>query len=322
MKKKKVIIDCDPGIDDSLALMLALSSSELEILGITIVSGNVEVEKGYQNALKTLKVLNRLDVPVYKGEDKPLSRELEPAYETHGEDGLGENHYAPVKIDDRKESAVDFILNTLQTIQEVSIIALGPLTNIAVALISNPEAFSHLEEFVSMGGCFKSYGNCSPVAEYNYWVDPEGAKYVYENLNTKIHMVGLDVTRDIVLTPNMIALMDHCLSEKGKFIKEITKFYMNFHWEHEKIIGCVINDPLALLYFIDKSICTGIDAYTTIEIHGMCKGQSIVDEMHFWKKRPNAHVLTQVDKKRFFREFFVRVLNFDEEFLNLLEGMI
>ncbi|RBP39902.1 nucleoside hydrolase [Garciella nitratireducens] len=322
MKRKKVIIDCDPGIDDSLALMLALTSPELEVLGITIAPGNVEVEKGYKNTLKTLQILNRLDIPVYKGEDKPLSRELQTAYETHGQDGLGENHYPLVKIQDREETAVDFILNTLQTTHQVSIIALGPLTNIAVALISNPEAFLNLEEFVSMGGCFKSYGNCSPVAEYNYWVDPEGAKYVYENLPTKIHMVGLDVTRKIVLTPNMMSLIHRCPSEKGKFIEEITRFYMDFHWKYEKIIGCVINDPLAVLYFIDRSICQGIDAYTTLEIHGICRGQSVVDEMNFWKKKPNTCVLTKVDQKRFFREFFSRVLNADETFLKLLEGMI
>lgn len=322
MHKRKVIIDCDPGIDDSLALMLALNSPELEVLGITVVSGNVEAEKGYQNALKTLKMLGRLDVPVYKGEDKPIARKLEPAYETHGQDGLGESGYPIVEIEPRRKGAVDFILETLQNTKDVSIIALGPLTNIALALQRDGQAFERLEEFVSMGGCFKSYGNCSPVAEYNYWVDPEGARLVYENLGRKIHMVGLDVTRKIVLTPNIIALMDRYPSKEGKFIKEITRFYMDFHWKYEKIIGCVINDPLAILYFIDPSICMGFHSYVTIATKGICRGQSVVDEMHFWGNHPNAKILTEVDEKRFMKEFFSRVLPIEEGFLNQLEEVI
>jgi len=322
MNRRKVIIDCDPGIDDSLALMLALNSPELEVLGITIVSGNVEAEKGYQNALKTLKILGRLDVPVYKGEDKPMVRKLEPAYETHGQDGLGESGYSIVDIAPKRKGAVDFILETLKNTKDVSIIALGPLTNIALALKKDKEVFAHLEEFVSMGGSFKSYGNCSPVAEYNYWVDPEGAKLVYENLGRKIHMLGLDVTRRIVLTPNIIALMDRYPSKEGEFIKEITRFYMDFHWEYEKIIGCVINDPLAVLYFIDPSICTGFDFYTTIATEGICRGQSVIDEMSFWQRTPNAKILTEVKEKRFMKEFLSRVLPVGEEFLNQLKGVI
>lgn len=323
MNKRKVIIDCDPGIDDSLALMLALNSPELEVLGITIVSGNVEAKIGYQNALKVLKVLDRLDVPVYKGEDKPIARRLEPAYETHGRDGLGESAYPEVEIPYREKTAIDFIVETLNTRQDISIIALGPLSNIAKVLQKDREAFENLEEFVSMGGCFKSYGNCSPVAEYNYWVDPEGAKLVYENLGRKIHMVGLDVTRKIVLTPNIIALLARYPSKEEKFIRDITRFYMDFHWKYERTIGCVINDPLAILYFIDRSICRGRDFYTTIATQGICRGQSVVDEMNFWRKQENSRILTGVNEKRFMKEFFSRVLPpMGEEFLDSLEEVI
>ena len=131
MNKKKVIIDCDPGIDDSLAIMLALSSKEIEVVGITIVSGNVINEKGYKNALKVLKLMDRLDVPVYIGEAYPRKRELITAEDTHGEDGLGETNFPEIDME-VKRGAVDFILKMAR--EEVSIIALGPFMNLAKAL--------------------------------------------------------------------------------------------------------------------------------------------------------------------------------------------
>ena len=140
----------------------------------------------------------RLDIPVYVGEEVPLKRELVTAQDTHGEDGVGENFYEDV---DAKFNygGVDFIIDTLKNNKDVSIIALGPLTNIAKAIMKDKKAFDNLDEFISMGGAFRIHGNCSPVAEFNYWVDPHGADYVYKNLSKKIHMVGLDVTRKIVL---------------------------------------------------------------------------------------------------------------------------
>ena len=129
----------------------------------------------------------------------------------------------------QEKDAVSYITDTLREKQGVSIIAIGPLTNIAKALQKDLEAFEQLDEFVSMGGSYKSHGNCSPVAEYNYWCDPDAAKYVYENLRTKIHMVGLDVTRKIVLTPNILEYMQILDTEKGEFVKNITRFYYDFH---------------------------------------------------------------------------------------------
>ena len=127
------------------------------------------------------------------------------------------------------------------------------------------------------------------MAEYNYWCDPDAAKYVYENLRTKIHMVGLDVTRKIVLTPNILEYMQILDTEKGEFIKNITRFYYDFHWEYERVIGCVINDPLAVAYFLNRELCRGFEAYTTVETEGISIGQSVVDAMNFWKKQHCAH---------------------------------
>ena len=321
MEKRKVIIDCDPGIDDSLAILLALNSDELEVLGLTITSGNVPARMGAKNALKTLQIANRLDIPVYVGEEFPLQRELITAQDTHGEDGIGENFYDDVK-GEILEGGVDFIIDTLKREEKVSIIALGPLTNIAKALMKDKDAFDNLDEFVSMGGAFRIHGNCSPVAEFNYWVDPHAADYTYKHLPKKIHMVGLDVTRKIVLTPNIIEFINRLEKEKSKFITEITRFYIDFHWQQEGIIGCVINDPLAVAYFIDRNLCKGFDSYVEVVHDGVAIGQSIVDSFNFYKKEPNAHVLTQTDEKAFMKMFLKRIFKGYEEIIDATEGVI
>lgn len=318
---RKIIIDCDPGIDDALALMLALSSPELNILGITTVSGNVPAYMGAENALKVLKQMNRLDIPVYCGAEFPLRREYVDAKDTHGEDGLGETNYPNVEEVKWKTGAVDFIIQTLQKEMDVSIIAIGPMTNIALALQQCPEAFKRLDEFISMGGNFRSYGNCSPVAEYNYWCDPDAADYVYQNIGTMIHMVGLDVTRNIVFTPTISDFCQRIHPSNGTFAKQITRFYDEFHWKYERIIGCVINDPLAVAYFINRDLCNGFEAYTTVVTDGICIGQTIVDSMDFWKKKKNSYVLTEVDQVNFMKFFLRRVFQAKETDLDMVLEM-
>ena len=322
MNKRKIIIDCDPGIDDSLAIMLALTSPEIEVLGITIVCGNSPVEMGFENAKKILKQMNRLDVPVYMGEPRPLKRDYVNALDTHGADGLGESFLPEVPGYQQEIGAVDFLSKALI---KVSVIALGPMTNLARLIQKAPAAFDQIEELVSMGGSFKSHGNCSPVAEYNYWCDPDAAALVYDTLHQNgkmIHMIGLDVTRKIVLTPTLLEYICRLNKETGEFIRKITKFYFDFHWEWEHIIGCVINDPLAVAYFLDPHICQGFDSYVQIETEGISLGQSVVDSMDFYRKTPNTKVLTEVDVYAFFQLFLSRILGLEPEKLDILQDLI
>ena len=309
-EKRKVIIDCDPGIDDTLALMLALSSPELDIVGITVVCGNAPVNLGVENTKKVLNLMGRMEIPIYHGEEIPLVRDYVSAQDTHGMDGLGETNYPPVHSDNIHEDAAGFIVEALKKHKELSIIALGPLTNIAKALKLNQEAFRRLDRFVCMGGNFRSHGNCSPVAEYNFWCDPDAAKEVFEQfelLNNKVHMIGLDVTRKIVLTPDLVSYLKRINEEKGSFVESIVQFYFDFHWKYEEIIGCVINDPLAVAYFINPSVCDGFEAFTTVETEGICIGQSVVDSMDFWKRDKNSRILTKVNVKDFFEMFIERI---------------
>lgn len=324
MYKKKVIIDCDPGIDDSLAIMLALSSDEIEVLGITIVCGNSPVSMGFENAKKILQHMDRLDVPIYMGMEKPLKREYVNALDTHGRDGLGESFLPEVTGYLQREDAVSFLSRILKE-ESCSIIALGPMTNLAALISTDEEAFTHIEELVSMGGTFKSHGNCSPVAEYNYWCDPDAAALVYQTMQKHhklIHMIGLDVTRKIVLTPDLLAYMCRLHPERGEFVRKITKFYYDFHWEWEHLIGCVINDPLAVAYYLDRTLCEGFSSYVDIETQGISIGQSVVDSMDFYKKEHNALILTQVHVEKFFRLFFSRILHIAPEQLDLLHNLI
>jgi purine nucleosidase len=331
--RRRVIIDCDPGIDDSLALMLALSAEEIEVVGITIVCGNSPVEMGFENAKKVLQHMNRLDVPVFIGADKPLKREYVNALDTHGKDGLGESFLPEVRGYRQEKSAVDFLSETLRQ-GPCSVIALGPLTNLAQLVEQDREAFDAIEELVSMGGSFRSHGNCSPVAEYNYWVDPDGAARVYQALEEnaestteekgklqKIHMVGLDVTRKIVLTPDLLEYLKRLDPYQGEFVQKITKFYYDFHWEWEHLIGCVINDPLAVAYFMDRSLCSGFDSYVDVETTGISLGQTVVDSMNFYRRKPNTLVLTQTDAREFFYCFFGKLLGKGREELDLLEEL-
>ena len=163
----KIVIDCDPGIDDALAIMLAANSPELDILAITTVSGNVPSDMGAANARKVLKQLGRMDIPIYIGEEVPLREEYIDARDTHGMDGLGESFLPEVESEYEKKNAVDFLTELLER-EKISIIALGPMTNLAKVFSRKPELITNVEEMVSMGGSFKSHGNCSPVAEYNY----------------------------------------------------------------------------------------------------------------------------------------------------------
>lgn len=324
MMKRRVIIDCDPGIDDSLALMLALSMEELDVAGVTVVCGNSPVDMGAANARKVLKYMGRLDIPVFTGADRPLKREYVDALDTHGSDGLGESFLPQVPGYEQDMGAVDFLATTVKE-GPCSVIALGPLTNLALLYQRDPGAFGQIQEIVSMGGNFRSHGNCSPVAEYNCWADPDGAALVYEaaaGLGKKISMVGLDVTRKIVLTPDLLEYAKRLDPGMGNFIEAITKFYFDFHWRQEHLIGCVINDPLAVAYFVDRTLCQGLEAYVQVETQGISMGQTVVDSMGFYGKKPNAVVLTRTDPVRFFKMFFGRLLDVEETELDLIPSLV
>ena len=306
---RKVIIDCDPGIDDSIALMLALASPELEILGITTISGNIEVNACTENAFQTLQLMGRADIPVYKGAAVPLKREFHDATDTHGEDGLGETRLPKTGLVAKEMKACDYMLEIIKKYPgEITLIALGPLTNVALAIRKDIETMKQVKEFIVMGGADQFHGNCSPVTEFNFWVDPEAAAEVFDSGFAKAKMVGLDVTHDIIFSPNLREVVNQIGGRKGKYIHDITRFYVDFHWVQERTLGCVINDPLVIAMLLDDNLITFDDAYVEIETEGIADGQSVCDAGgRHHQGKINACIAHTVDTRRFFELLFTRL---------------
>jgi purine nucleosidase len=305
---ERIILDVDPGIDDTLAIILALKSTELWIEGITVVSGNVDVNHAALNALKAVEMSENPYPKVYKGMALPLQKPYIDAADTHGRDGLGENFYNTPRLNCEQEHAVEFMLRTVANCPEkITIVALGPLTNLASAILQQPETMKRVKRIVLMGGTAKYPGNCSPAAEYNFWVDPDAAKIVFES-GIPITMVGLDVTHRIIFTPNLREVVNQLNSPLSKFVVDITRFYLDFHWRQERTIGCVINDPLAIAILIDPSLVEMQDASVDVETAGIAAGQSIVDFGGHWSGgQCNTKVCMKVNPKRFFELFMIRL---------------
>lgn len=288
---KKIIIDADPGIDDSIAIILANNVVEYEILGISLVSGNVHVEKGKKNILRLSKILDR-DFKIYMGSSSPLSKEFINAEDTHGEDGLGET-YLSYEGKNSDGDAIDFLVEEARK-GDLTIFALGPLTNIARALKKDRDAFKDTR-IIIMGGNFKSHGNMSPVAEFNFYVDPDAADYVIKNAPNKVEIMPLDVTRKFVLTPSILSYMKRLNPEVGNFVEKITNFYMDFHWEYEKIIGSVINDPLIIILERKQELFKGRTFNAECITNEPARGMLMVDEMDFLKREKNIILYEDLD---------------------------
>lgn len=290
----KVIIDADCGIDDALALLFAVKAN-IDIIGITSVSGNVNSYESGRNIKALLKILGK-DIPVFTSDIYNLDGELIDAKDTHGEDGLGETFITDQVDYISEEKAEDFILRSLETYDDLTIIALGPLTNLARAYQKDPNTFNKCKEIITMGGTYKAFGNMSPVTEYNYYHDPKAVKCVVDS-KVLITMVTLDVTRKIYLTPEMTnGFKDK--HEIGKLIYDITQFYMDFHRKVENFDGCIINDVLNIAYYLDPGVCTGITAPVDVVTSGITRGQILVDAWEmFYPNQKKCHVLTDVNEE-------------------------
>jgi len=317
VKMKKIIIDCDPGIDDSIAIIIASMAKEYEISGISLVSGNIDVFKGYKNICRLSKFLKR-DFEIYLGDKNPLVKDLINAEDTHGTDGLGETF---LEYEDKKysENAEDFLISEAKK-GELTIFALGPLTNIARALKKDRDAFKD-SRIIAMGGNYKSYGNMSPVSEFNFYVDPDAADYAIKNAPNKIEIMPLDVTRKFVLTPNILAYIKRLNKNNGDFLEKITNFYMDFHWEYEKIIGSVINDPLVVLADRNEKLFTKNSYHASVVKDGEATGMLMVDGMDFLKKEENIILYEDLKLIEVWTDF-IEIITKEKVDREILEALI
>lgn len=303
-KPNRILIDSDPGIDDALAILLALSNREIQLEGITIVHGNCSADQGVVNALSILELAGAGQIPVLKGLERPLVNPPLFAPETHGSGGLG---YAELPFPEREpgdEHAVDFLIRKLLAAPgEITVVAVGPLTNLAVAFRKEPAVIPAVREVISMGGAFKHGGNTTPLAEFNVFADPHAAHIVYHS-GASIRLVPLDVTYQCVLTESNVNTLQELESPISDFIADATRFYMEFHDSYQGVKGCVINDPLALALAFQADLCRYRDLYINVDISGgVSTGKTYADYYRMEEQPPNAKVALEVNAEEFIQTF-------------------
>ena len=279
---RKIIIDTDPGIDDAMAILAAFHSPELEVLGLTAVFGNADVDTCAQNALRLVELEGNDHIPVAKGCGKPL---ILPADSlgtlVHGKDGFGNTNPPPPRGRLDPRHAAQFIINTVMAHpHEVTLMPLGPLTNIALACILEPGIIPLVSEVVLMGGVAFALGNISPVAEANIFHDPHAAEVVFA-APWKVTMIGLDVTMKIIMTPEYLAKLYAAGTPAVKLLERIQPCYQNFHHAIHGMGGAIhTHDPAVTAYLLAPELFTCEQMPVYVETSGLCFGKTIADKYH------------------------------------------
>lgn len=292
MKPRKIIIDCDPGHDDAMAILLAALHPQLSIEAITTVAGNVEIEKTTLNALKLCELGGAENVPVARGASGPLMRPLVTASEVHGMTGLdGTSLPEPNKSLDPRHG-VDLLIEKILVEDKITLAAIGPLTNVALALIKCPEIKEHLDELVLMGG--GTYGNITPVAEFNIYVDAEAAKVVFDS-GIPVTVVGLDVTRKVLATPDIVEDIRNLHHPISDFIFDLFQYFHQIHEHDETTPSPPIHDVCAIAYCIDPSLFHTVPCRIDVETKGeFTYGMTVIDRR---ASESNARFAVGVDSE-------------------------
>ena len=302
--KKKIILDCDPGHDDAVAIMLAAASDRIEILGITCVAGNSTLDNTKLNSLKICSLIGRTDINIYSGADKPLKYDLVTAEHVHGKSGLDIGG-SSIKISNNYKinemHAVDFIIQTCnESIDPIYLCPTGPLTNIALALKKDPTIANKIKEIVFMGGAGLCLGNISPVAEFNIYVDPHSANIVL-NSNVPLVMMGLDVTHKVNVNDKIIETIKANNNKSSNFFADLMRFYSKFHRKLYQVDETPLHDPCVIAYLIDPSIFHGKLVNVQVEEESsLTRGKTVVDWWGVTNRIPNCHVMIEADHKKFF----------------------
>ncbi|HMG99585.1 MAG TPA: nucleoside hydrolase [Gaiellales bacterium] len=299
-----VILDCDPGHDDAIALLLALASPEVELLGVTTVHGNQTLAKTTANALRVLDLAGRSDIAVAAGADRPLLRELTVASHVHGESGLDGPALPAASRAPLDEGAVEFMVRTIAASPEpVTLVPTGPLTNIALLLERTGGA--NVARIVLMGGSIAE-GNMTPAAEFNVWADPEAAAAVF-GAGIDTTMIGLDVTHRAVTTPALQERL-RTTGATGSFVADLVDFFAVFHRETYGWDGAPIHDAVAAAHVIRPGIVTTIPCNVEVELESeLCRGRTVVDRWRRTDREPNAQVGIDLDTGAFFELLIERI---------------
>jgi inosine-uridine nucleoside N-ribohydrolase len=304
---KRLIIDTDPGVDDSMAILLALHSPEVQVEALTTVFGNGGVAQTTANALRVLELAGRSDIPVVAGATKPLLHDYYgQGFRVHGRDGLGETNFPPPQSQARAGRAAEFLVSQIMAAPgEITLVALGPLTNLALAVSLEPQIASKVREVVFMGGVVAAPGNASPLAEANIHNDAAAAKIVFQ-AGWPLTMLGLDVTRKTVMDPAYLARLKAAQTPITDFISAITPFYLRFY-QANGTNGFHVHDSSALAYVIDPTLFQSKKVYVDVAIGDRNNGQTMADWRGQWEQPANLNVCLEVDTPRFLELYYQRV---------------
>jgi len=306
---KRIILDTDPGIDDSLAILLALASPEISLEGLSVVHGNSSTAQGAINALSVLELAQASHIPVYKGCDLPLVQPSLLAPETHGMTGLGYAKLSAPLNQPKAQKGSDFLIEKIMSApKEITLVAIGPLTNIALAIRQEPRIVENVKEVFIMGGALRHEGNTTPLAEFNTYVDPHAAHIVFHS-GMPITLTPLDVTYQCIFLKDDLNRLLKVDSPITKFIADATRFYMEFHDEYQKIDGCVINDPLTMALTFMPGLCEYQELYVDVDLSGdVSTGKTFADFYHMTGKPANMKVALGVRPRKFLELFLERMV--------------
>lgn len=301
-QSRKIIIDTDPGQDDAVAILLALGSAELEIVGMTAVAGNVPLRLTEKNARKICELAGRPDIKVYAGAIRPLARELVTAEEVHGETGLNGPQLPEPTMKLQDQYAVDFIVETLMKEESgtITLCALGPLTNIALALIREPMIAPRIKEIVLMGGGFFEGGNVTPTSEFNIYVDPHAADVVFKS-GIPIIMMPLDVTHKALTTAKRTQAYRKLGTRVGTATAEMLEFFERFDEAKYGTDGGPLHDPCVIAYLLKPELFRGRNCNVAVETASeLTMGMTVIDWWGVTKRPSNAMVMRDIDHDALF----------------------
>jgi len=298
MEKQKIILDCDPGHDDAVAIMLAGNSEAIDLLGITVVAGNQTLANTVRNTLNVVQALD-LDVPVFAGCGQPMVRKQVVAGDIHGETGLDGPVFDPLTKEAEKDHAVTFIVETLMKSDgDITVVTTGPMTNLGMAMKMEPAIVPKIKQIVLMGGCYQN-GNVTPAAEFNIFADGESA-YVCFNSGRPITMVGLDVTRKALCYPSIVERMSKIETKAANLFVDLMGHFCKSQKEVFGWDGGPLHDPITIAYLLDPSVLTVKPMHSEIEIRSeQSYGRTNCDFFDYQKLPHNSDIAIDIDVEKF-----------------------
>jgi len=303
-KRKKVIIDTDPGIDDAMAIFVALRSPELEVVGLTTIFGNVYTALATRNALHLLETAGRTDIPVAEGSHVTIKKatKLRIASFVHGSDGLGNQNFPPPAGKAVDQSAAAFLVEQANLYPgQVTVVALGPLTNLALAVELDPSFPKKIGQIIILGGAYSVNGNVNPAAEANIFGDPDAADIVF-TCGADILAIGINITHQVILSDVDRKKLEQSDSKYARYLSKILGLYYDYHMDAYSTTGVYLHDPTTLLAAVDPSLMTYTEGVVRVQTDGITKGLTVFDntkktygEITEWCGKPTVKVAVTVD---------------------------